>query len=45
VSTYVGLVISHRLATVNELETVYSMEDVYLFMEILAVDRYNARPE
>jgi hypothetical protein len=28
-----------------ELETVYSTEDVYLFMEILAVDRYNARPE
>ncbi|CCE07599.1 conserved hypothetical protein [Bradyrhizobium sp. STM 3843] len=37
--------ISSRLATLAELSTIYSTEDVYLFCEILSVDRYNSRPQ
>ena len=44
VSPMIGAVISHRMASVAELETVLSTEDVYDLIEIIAVDRYNARP-
>lgn len=35
--------ISHRLATRHELETVYGLEDLYDFVEILVTDAYNRR--
>jgi len=37
----IGAVISARLATMVELETVLGMEDVYDLLEILSVDAYN----
>jgi hypothetical protein len=39
-----GAVISSRLATMAELSTVLSMEDVYVLLDIAAVDGYNSRP-
>ncbi len=40
----IGAVVSSRLATLLELETVYGVEDTYLFLEVLTVDAYNRRP-
>lgn len=37
--------ISRRMATLHELETVYGVEDAYNMLEILRVDDYNNRPE
>ena len=37
----IGTVISHRLATLHELGTVYGMEDVYDMLEVIAVDALN----
>lgn len=37
----IGAVISSRLATLHELDTVYGTEDLYAFLEIIAVDTYN----
>lgn len=37
----IGAVISKRYATLQELETYYSLEDVLNFMEIIAIDNYN----
>jgi hypothetical protein len=37
-------VISGGLATFTELSTTLSLEDVYLLLEIMAVDAYNNRP-
>ena len=34
--------ISSRLATLHELDTVYSIEDMWILLEINAVDRHNA---
>ena len=45
ISPAIGAVISSRLATLVELSTVLSTEDVYLLVEIIAVDRYNSRPQ
>lgn len=36
-----GMVISSKLATLNELQTIYGIEDLYLLIEIVAVDNYN----
>jgi len=36
-----GRVISSRLATPHELDTVYGVADLYDMLEILAVDVYN----
>lgn len=33
--------ISSRLATLNELQTVLGVEDLYDLLEVIAVDRYN----
>lgn len=33
--------ISSRLATLNELQTVLGVEDLYDLIEVLSVDRYN----
>jgi hypothetical protein len=35
------MVISHDKATMAELDTVYSIEDVYDMIEIILVDNYN----
>jgi hypothetical protein len=45
VTAVIGAAVSTGLATLHELDTVYSVEDVYLLLEIAAVDRYNARPD
>jgi len=36
-------VISSRLATLAELDTVYGLEDVYDLLEVLQVDAHNSR--
>ena len=40
----IGAVISTRLATLVELDTVLGIEDAYNLLEIAAVDAYNRRP-
>jgi len=37
----IGRVVSRRLATLHELQTVYGSQDLYDLMEIMAVDAYN----
>jgi len=37
----IGAVISSRLATLHELQTVYGTEDLYAFLEVISVDAYN----
>jgi hypothetical protein len=39
----IGLVISARLATIVELDTVLGAEDLYMLLEIIAVDAHNER--
>ena len=39
----IGAVISARLATKVELDTVLSVEDVYDLLEIISVDAHNKR--
>lgn len=39
----VGVVVSSKLATLRELQSVYDLEDLYNFLEIIAVDLYNRR--
>jgi hypothetical protein len=34
-------VVSARLATLHELQTVYGVKDLYDLLEIIAVDNYN----
>lgn len=36
-----GCLISSRLATLNELDTVYSVEDAYLLLDVIKVDAHN----
>ena len=36
-----GALVSRKLATLHELDTVYGMEDVCNLLEILAVDDFN----
>ena len=38
----IATVLSSRLATLHELDTVYSLEDMWILLEINAVDRHNA---
>ena len=38
----IATVISSKLATLHELNTVYGVEDLWIFLEIHAVDRHNA---
>lgn len=33
--------ISSRLATLRELQTVYGVEDLYMLIEVISVDNYN----
>ncbi len=37
----IGTVVSSRLATLNELQTVYGVRDLYDMLEVINVDRYN----
>lgn len=37
----IGAVLSSRMATIVELDTVLSMEDVYDMLEIIMVDAHN----
>lgn len=39
----IGAVISGRLATLIELQTVYGLEDLYNLAEVLIIDVYNRR--
>lgn len=38
-----GAIVSAGKATVQELETYYSLEDAYMIMDILLVDAHNNR--
>ena len=42
-SGLVGVVISSKFATLFELETIYSYEDLLTFYEIIMVNSYNER--
>jgi hypothetical protein len=39
----IGAVISAGMASLHELDTVYGLDDVYDFLEIMAVDAHNRR--
>jgi hypothetical protein len=41
----IGLIVSSRLATFTELDTVLGLEDLYDLMEILTVDAYNSKAD
>jgi hypothetical protein len=41
VSGLVGVIVARRLATLHELETVYSYEDALNMAEIITVQNYN----
>lgn len=36
-------IINNKLATLHELQTVYSIEDAYNILEVLIVDNHNTR--
>lgn len=42
VPNLVGLVISAKLATLHEMQTVYGIEDLHDLAEIMAIDGHNA---
>lgn len=35
------MIVSYRLATLHELQTVYSLEDALDLLEVISVDSYN----
>ncbi|WP_232444275.1 transcription elongation factor GreA [Burkholderia ubonensis] len=39
----IGAVISRRLATLHDLQTVYGQDDLHDLLEIIIVDSYNER--
>ncbi|WP_314878529.1 hypothetical protein [Haemophilus parahaemolyticus] len=39
----VGTLVSQKMATLYELQTVYSLEDALDLIEIMSVDHYNQR--
>jgi len=41
----IGILISNRIATLHELETVYGVEDAHNLLEIILVDAHNSRPK
>ena len=43
VSPIIGAVVSSKLATLHELQTVYGAEDAYDLLEIATVDSHNQR--
>lgn len=42
VASELGSVLSSKMATLHELNTVYSLDDVYVMYDIIAVDNYNS---
>lgn len=43
VPAVIGSIVSSKLATLNELQTVYGIEDAYDLLEIINVNSYNQR--
>lgn len=41
VPSTIGILLSHKVATLNEMQTVYGLEDVYDMLEIVIVDSHN----
>jgi len=41
-SSFIGLVVSKRMATLHELQTVYGQKDLHNMIEIITVDSFNA---
>ncbi len=41
----IAAVVSSRLASLVELDTVLGVQDLYDLLEIMAVDSYNSRPQ
>lgn len=41
VDPVIGAIVSEKQATLQELKTVYSLEDMYDMWEVIAVNRYN----
>lgn len=41
VPAIIGTIVSSRLATLAELQSVYSAEDAYNFLEIISINNYN----
>jgi hypothetical protein len=41
VSNLVGVLVGEKLATLHQLQTVYSLEDAFNLLEILTVQNYN----
>jgi hypothetical protein len=41
----IAVLISRRVATLHELDTIYGVQDAYDMLEIVAVDDYNASQE
>ena len=37
----IGHIVSSRLATLHELDSVYSLQDAYLMLEVMRVDAHN----
>jgi len=37
----VGVLISHKMATLHELQTIYSLEDAYRMLDVVLIDAYN----
>ena len=40
-SAVIGTLLSKRMATLHELDTVYGVRDVYDMLEVITVDGYN----
>lgn len=40
-SAVIGTLLSKRMATLHELDTVYGVRDVYDMLEVITVDDYN----
>jgi hypothetical protein len=36
-------VVSSQIATLHECQTIYSVEDVYLMLEVISIDAHNQR--
>lgn len=42
IPTPIAMVVSAKLATLHELDTVYSLEDMWDMLEVIAVDSHNS---
>lgn len=41
ISPIIGVIVSRKLATLHELQTVYGSEDAYDLFEIIRIDNHN----